>query len=108
MVICIFLGICIATPKEIKNIIGKDYEHLLWTFIDHSDVTVVAMSSATLPGSSVHGISQARILRGLPFPAPDLPDPVIKPTSPALAGRFFTTEPPENPYLLLYHFLNLF
>ena len=34
---------------------------------------------------------------GLPFPSPgDLPDPGIKPTSPvspALAGRFFTTEP---------------
>ena len=31
---------------------------------------------------------------GLPFPPPgDLPDPGIKPTSPALAGRFFTTEP---------------
>ena len=34
---------------------------------------------------------------GLPFPSPgDLPDPEIKPTSPALAGWFFTTEPPEN------------
>ena len=37
----------------------------------------------------------------LPFPSPgDLPEPGIKPTSlasPALAGRFFTTEPPENP-----------
>ena len=32
---------------------------------------------------------------GLPFPPPgDLPDPWIKPVSPALAGRFFTTEPP--------------
>ena len=30
---------------------------------------------------------------GLPFPAPgDLPDPGIEPTSPALTGRFFTTE----------------
>ena len=29
----------------------------------------------SLPGSSVHGIFQARILEGLPFPAPwDLPD----------------------------------
>ena len=35
---------------------------------------------------------------GLPFPSPgDLPDPGIKPVSPALAGRFFTTEPPEEP-----------
>ena len=30
----------------------------------------------------------------LPFPPPgDLPDPVIEPASPALAGRFFTSEP---------------
>ena len=35
---------------------------------------------------------------GLPFPTPgDLPDPRIKPTSPALAGRFFTTEPLGSP-----------
>ena len=31
----------------------------------------------------------------LPFPSPgDLPHPEMKPVSPALAGRFFTTEPP--------------
>ena len=30
----------------------------------------------------------------LPFPSPrDLPDPGIKPKSPAVAGGFFTTEP---------------
>ena len=38
---------------------------------------------------------------GLPFTSPgDLPDPGIKPeslTSPALAGGFFTTEPPGKP-----------
>ena len=27
----------------------------------------------------------------------DLPGPGIKPTSPVLAGRFFTTEPPRKP-----------
>ena len=44
---------------------------------------------------SVHGISQARILGWVPFPSlRDLPDPVILLVSPALAGRFFTTEPP--------------
>ena len=31
---------------------------------------------------------------GLPFPLEDLPDPGIEPASPALAGGFFTTEPP--------------
>ena len=35
---------------------------------------------------------------GLPFPTPeDLPDQPIKPISPALAGGFFTTEPPGKP-----------
>jgi len=36
--------------------------------------------------------------KGLPFPPPgDPPDPGIKLVSPALAGRFFTTEPPGKP-----------
>ena len=35
---------------------------------------------------------------GLLFPSPgDLSDPGIKPISPALAGGFFTTEPPGKP-----------
>ena len=34
----------------------------------------------------------------VPFPpSGDLPDPGIKPSSPALAGRFSTTEPPGKP-----------
>ena len=39
--------------------------------------------------------SRPEYWRGLPFPSPgDLPDPGIEPKSPALAGGFFTTEPP--------------
>ena len=35
---------------------------------------------------------------GLPFPPPgDLPDPGIEPSSPELAGGFFTIEPPGKP-----------
>ena len=35
---------------------------------------------------------------GLPFPSPGhLPHPRIKPLSPALAGGFFTAEPPGKP-----------
>ena len=50
------------------------------------------------PGSSVHGISQQEYWRGLPFPPPgDLPDPGTEPTSPALAGGFFTNELPGKP-----------
>ena len=55
----------------------------------------------SLPISSVHGIFQARILEGLPFPSPGHhPNSGIKPMSPALAGKFFTTEPPEKPSYL--------
>ena len=46
-------------------------------------------------GSFVHGISQAWILEWVAFPSPgDHPKPGIKPVSPALAGKFFTTKPP--------------
>ena len=39
---------------------------------------------------------------GMPFPSPgDISDPEIKLVSPELAGRFFTTEPPECPGQLL-------
>ena len=48
------------------------------------------------------GFSRQEYWCGLPFPSPgDLPDPGIKPTSPALTGRFFTTEPPGNPSLVV-------
>ena len=36
---------------------------------------------------------------GLPFPSPgDLPDPGMEPMSSALAGEFFTTEPPGKSF----------
>ena len=41
------------------------------------------------------GFSRQEYWDGLPFPSPrDLPGPGIEPESPALAGGFFTTEPP--------------
>ena len=47
----------------------------------------------SLSGSCVHGIFQARMLEWVAFPSPgDLPNPEIKPMSPALAGGFFTAE----------------
>ena len=46
---------------------------------------------------------------GLPFlSAGDLPDPGIKPVSPALAGRFFTTEPPGKPLALIKVLMTLY
>ena len=46
------------------------------------------------------GFSRKEYWNGSPFPSPgDLPDPGTEPVSPALAGGFFTTEPPEKPFL---------
>ena len=50
------------------------------------------------PGSSVQRNFQARIPNGLPFPSPgDLPDPGIKPGSPALQADSLPTELQEKP-----------
>ena len=53
------------------------------------------------------GFSRQEYWSGLPFPSSDdLPEPGIEPTSPAayaLAGEFFTTEPPGKPRFLCIH-----
>ena len=55
----------------------------------------------SLPGFSVHGIFQARILEWVAISSSrDLPDPGIEPkspVSPALAGGFFATKPLQKP-----------
>ena len=44
------------------------------------------------------GFPRQECWSGLPFPSPeDLPDPRIEPKPYALAGGFFTTEPPGKP-----------
>ena len=53
------------------------------------------------PGSFDLGFSQTRILEWFAISisfSGDLPNPGIKPVSPALPGKFFTTELPEKPH----------
>ena len=59
-------------------------------------------------GSSVHGILHKEYWNRLLFPMPgDLPNPRTEPSaSPALAGRFFNTEPTGKPEIITYNFLN--
>ena len=60
------------------------------TLCDHMD--------CSLPGSSVHGILQARHWSGLPFPSPrDLPNPGTEARSPALQADSLPSEPPGKP-----------
>ena len=55
------------------------------------------------PGSSVQGISQARILEWVAISfSGDLPNPGVQTEYPALAGGFFTTEPSEKLQYALY------
>ena len=81
------------------------YQPLICAKLLQSCPTLCDPKDCSPPGSSVHGILQARRLYWLPCPSPgDLSDPVIKPTSllsPALADGFFTTnatgEAPPTP-----------
>ena len=64
-----------------------------------------------VPASSVHGISQARIVDWLPFPLPVyLPDrgielaPLVSST---LAGRFFTTLPLKKMYIFRHYYIGI-
>ena len=69
----------------------------------HSCQTLCGPMCCSPRGSSVHGILQASILeQAAIFYSGDLPHTGIKPVSlapPALAWRFFTSEPPRKPNL---------
>ena len=55
------------------------------------------------------GFPRQEYQSGLPFPSPgDLPDPGIKPESTALAGRFFTTEPPRKPTFITFNLFSCY
>ena len=53
--------------------------------VTQSCLTLSDPIDSSPPDSSVHGVSQARILEGTPIPSPgDLLDPGVKPRSPSL------------------------
>ena len=65
--------------------------------VSHSVMSDSSMD-CSLPGASVHGILQARILEWVAFPSPeDLPNSRIKPRSPALWAHSLPSEPPGKP-----------
>ena len=71
--------VCVSANKHENVLVVQSYP----TLCDPMD--------CSLPGSSVHGILQARMLERVAMPPPgDLPNPGIEPAPPALAGGFFT------------------
>ena len=64
-------------------------------------MTLGDLTDCSLPGSSVRGISKARILEWVVISySRDCPDRGIEPRSPVLAGGFFTTASPGKPVTL--------
>ena len=58
--------------------------------------TILRTADCCPLGSAVHGILQARILEWVAISfSGDFPDSGMEPVFPALAGRLFTTEPPQ-------------
>ena len=68
------------------------------SLVTQSYLTLCHPMDCRLPGSSVHGIFQARVLSGLPFPSPgDLLNPGIELRSPALQSDSLPSEPTGKP-----------
>ena len=66
--------------------------------IAQSCPTLFDPMDCSLPGSSVHGIFQARILEWVAISfSGDLPNPGIKPRSPSFQADALTSEPPRKP-----------
>ena len=66
--------------------------------VTQSCPTLCDRMACSLPGSSIHGIFQARILEWLPFPSPgDLPHLGIEAGSPTLQADALPSEPPGKP-----------
>ena len=66
--------------------------------VAQSCLTLCDFMGCSLPGSSVHGVLQAKYWSGLPCPPPgDLPIPGIKPRSPTLQADSLPSEPPGKP-----------
>ena len=92
--VCVYMCVCVYTVHT--DIHTMEHRCCL---VAESCLTLCIPMDCIPPGSSVHGISQARILEWVTiFFSRDLPDPGIRPESPALAGGFFTTKSPGKPY----------
>ena len=66
--------------------------------VTQSGQTLCNPMDYSLPGSSIHGIFQVRVLEWFAIPSPgDLPDPGIEPRSPALQADTLVSELPGKP-----------
>ena len=73
-------------------------EWIVLCLVTQSSLTLCDPMDCSSPGSSVYGILQVRILEWVAMPSSgDLPNPGIKPSSPALQVDSLPCEPPGKP-----------
>ena len=105
--LCIGMYYCVSTKSSLA--VTLERVHMIPIFLCIVQL-LTHVQLFTTPRTIAHqaplsvGFLRHEYWSGLPFPPPgDLPDPGIERRSPALAGRFFTTEPPGKP-IFLYAF----
>ena len=93
-------GMMVATAHNPSIKVGKSggkpqNHYAALCLITQSCPTLCIPMDCSLPGSSIHGILQARILEWVAIPfSRDLPDPGLKHSSSALQTNSLLSEPP--------------
>ena len=83
---------CCDFPLGMRNGVEKEGKT---SEVAQSCLTLCDPMHCSLPGSSVHGIFEARILEWVAIPSPgDLPNPGIEPRYPALQADALPSKPP--------------
>ena len=78
----------------------RKLSYVKWSEVTQSCPTLCDPVDCSLPGSSVHGILQARILEWVAISfSRNLPDPGIEPRSPTLLADALRSEPPGKPII---------
>ena len=97
------LQICFLIPQNLSlfKVICSAFSIQNASMLSCSVMSLWLFATVACQAPLSMGFSRQEYWSRLPFPSPgDLPDPGIKaasPVSPALAGEFFTTEPPGKP-----------
>ena len=107
--LCISMYYCVSPKSRLGSDLGKSaYDSFIPTYCSLAQSRPALrdpMNYIARQAPLSVGFSRQEYCCGLPFPPPgDLPHPGTEPRSPAVAGRFFTTEQPGKPRFLCAFF----
>ena len=101
----IFVNTCSSrTSPKIQHDGGPSSWFCSCCLVSKSCLSLLQPKDCSPPISSIHGISQARILEwvAISFSRFNLPGPEIEPISPSLAGGFLPLSHQRDPKLILW------